>query len=82
VDEGRFHIWSVQTVAEGIELLSGKPAGKRKADGTYTKNSVNDRVDRKLRELAEGLKRFGSAEPEEKQGGKSGGRKSGGKKKA
>jgi ATP-dependent Lon protease len=83
VEEGRFHVWSVSTVDEGIEILSGEPAGKRKADGTYTKNSVNDRVDRKLRELAEGLKKFGNAEPaEEKKGGKSGGRKSGGKKKA
>lgn len=60
VKEKRFHIWSVQTIDEGIEILTGKSAGKRKADGTYTKGSINDRVDRKLRELAEGLKKFGN----------------------
>lgn len=60
VEKKRFHIWSVQTIDEGIEILTGKPAGKRKADGTYTKGSINNRVDRKLRELAEGLKKFGN----------------------
>ncbi len=83
VKQGSFHVWPVKTVDQGIELLSGKPAGKRKADGTYTKNSVNDLVDRKLRTLAEGLKQFGNAGSEEEKGGKkSRGRKGGGKKKA
>jgi len=82
VEKKSFHIWAVTSVDEGIEILSGKSAGKRKADGTYTKNSINDLVDRKLRELAEGLKRFGNAVPPEEKGGKTGGRKSGGKKKS
>ncbi len=81
--EVTLHIWSVKTIDEGIEILSGQSAGKRKVDGTYTKNSINDRVDRKLRELAEGLKRFGNADAGEEKGRKkSGGRKGGGKKNA
>jgi ATP-dependent Lon protease len=82
VEKGTFHIWSVKTVDEGIEILSGKSAGKRKADGTYTKNSINDLVDRKLRELAEGLKRFGNAEPSEEKGRKKSGGRTGGKKRS
>lgn len=70
VTKGQFHVWSVGTVDQGMEILTGKPAGKMKADGTYTKGSINDLADRKLRRLAEGLKRFGNSEPPEEKGGK------------
>ncbi len=83
VTQGKFHVWSVGTVDEGIEILTGKPAGRMKADGTYTKNSINDLADQKLRKLAEGLKRFGNSEPAEEKGGKkTKGSNAGGKKKA
>ena len=35
VKAGRFHIYSVMTVVEGIEVLTGVKAGKRKPDGTF-----------------------------------------------
>ena len=60
VGQGRFHIWPVRTVDEGIELLTGFAAGERDADGVYPPGSVNGRVDRKLRELAEKLRSFGA----------------------
>jgi len=66
VKKGLFHIYPVKTIDEGIEILSGKKAGERKADGTYPKGTINYLVDKKLRELAEGLKRFGDKENEEK----------------
>ena len=59
VAQGLFHIWPVRTVDEGIELLTGVPAGERDADGAYPPDSVNGRVDRQLRELAEKLEAFG-----------------------
>jgi predicted ATP-dependent protease len=59
VAEGKFHLWPVTTVDEGIELLTGVPAGERGEDGEYPEDSVNGRVDRKLYELAERLQRFG-----------------------
>lgn len=59
VAAGRFHIWPVRTVDEGIALLTGAPAGERGPDGAYPPDSVNGRVDRKLRELAEKLQNFG-----------------------
>ena len=60
VAQGRFHIWPVRTVDEGIALLTGVAAGERGADGAYPPDSVNGRVDRKLRELAEKLRGFGA----------------------
>lgn len=59
VDAGRFHVWTVRTVDEGIELLTGVPAGERGADGAYPPDSVNGRVDRKLYDLADKLNKFG-----------------------
>ncbi len=73
VKKGDFHIYPVSTVDEGIEILTGAHAGKRKKDGTYSKDSVNDLVDRRLRELAQGLKDFGKTEenePKKRGGGK------------
>jgi predicted ATP-dependent protease len=53
VEEGKFHIWPVRTVDEGIEILTGIPAGERGPDGTYPPESVNGRADQRLRDLAE-----------------------------
>ena len=62
VREGKFHIWSVKNVDEGIEILTGVKAGVRKEDGTFEEDSVNDRVDKRLRELAEKMRDFGKEE--------------------
>ena len=35
VAEGKFHIWAVDSVDQGIEILTGVPAGERQPDGTY-----------------------------------------------
>ena len=35
VRQGRFHIWPVRTVDEGIEILTGVPVGERDADGNF-----------------------------------------------
>jgi len=62
VKEGRFHIYPVKTVDQGIEILTGVKAGQRSDDGSYPEGTINDLVDRKLQELAEGLKEFGREE--------------------
>ncbi|MFC1946894.1 Lon protease family protein [Chloroflexota bacterium] len=62
VKEGKFHIYSATTIDEGIEILTGIPAGEKQDDGTYPEDSVNYLVDKKLREMAEKLKSFGSDE--------------------
>jgi len=53
VQQGDFHIWSVATVDQGIEILTGTPAGEVQEDGTWTEGSVNARVDKRLREMTE-----------------------------
>jgi len=57
---GRFHVWTVETVDEGIEILTGVPAGQPHPDGTWPEGSVNARVDAKLRALAEASRAFSS----------------------
>ncbi|MZQ98327.1 MAG: AAA family ATPase [Acidaminobacter sp.] len=51
VKAGTFHIYSVHNIDEGIEILTGIQAGTMYPDGSYTKDSVYDRVNRKLQEL-------------------------------
>ncbi len=58
VKQGKFHIYAVHTIDEGIALLTGKPAGTRSKSGKFTPRSVNDLVDRKLAEFAKQRKKF------------------------
>lgn len=56
----KFHIYSVKTIDEGIEVLTGIKAGEKNPDGTFLKDTVNYLVDKKLRKMAEKLKEFPS----------------------
>jgi ATP-dependent Lon protease len=62
VQDGQFHIYSVKTIDEGIEVLTGVPAGKRQEDGTYPEGTANCRVDNQLREFAKKLKGYQTSE--------------------
>jgi len=67
VKEGKFRIYSVKTIDQGIELLTGVKAGEKKEDGTFEEGSVNFLVDKQLKAYAEGWKDFsGGAMPSEK----------------
>lgn len=55
---GKFRIYPVNSIDEGIEVLTGVPAGKRKEDGTYPEGTVNYLVDKRLREMAETIKEY------------------------
>ncbi|HNU35190.1 MAG TPA: Lon protease family protein, partial [Methanomassiliicoccales archaeon] len=55
---GNFTIYPVSTIDEGIEVLTGVPAGERKADGTYKKGTVNYLVNKRLQEMAETVREF------------------------
>ncbi len=59
IREGKFHLWPVSTIDEGIEVLTGVKAGVRMPDGKFEPESVNAKVDQRLREMAEALMRFG-----------------------
>ena len=48
-----FHIYSVSTIEEGIEILTGVPAGKKDKDGHFPRGTVNYLVEEKLRKYSE-----------------------------
>jgi len=56
VKNGQFHIWAVSTIDEGIEILTGVEAGKRQNGGGYPEGTINFKVDKALREMANRLK--------------------------
>ena len=58
VKEGKFHIFSVKTIDEGMEVLTGVKAGERKKDGAFDEETVNYRVDKRLKQMAEKLREF------------------------
>ena len=62
VQDGRFHIWAVQTIDEGIEVLTGIKAGQRLKDGSFEEGTVHQRVDRRLRTLAQTMREYGRTE--------------------
>jgi lon-related putative ATP-dependent protease len=62
VKEDRFAVYAVRNIDEGIEILTGRPAGKLQADGSYPEKTINFLVDQKLEELAQGIKDFPGGE--------------------
>jgi lon-related putative ATP-dependent protease len=77
VKEGKFRIYPVKTINQGIEILTGVEAGERLEEGGFKEGTVNDRVDKKLRELGIKIKEFegggeeGAKEEKKKKKGKS-----------
>ena len=55
---GKFSIYPVSHIHEGIEVLTGVPAGERRGDGTYPKGSVNRRVEDRMIAFAMARKAF------------------------
>ncbi|MBI1195586.1 MAG: AAA family ATPase [Gammaproteobacteria bacterium] len=53
VAEGRFHVYAVDHIDEGIELLTGVPAGEMDEEGEYPEESINFRVAQQLQNFAE-----------------------------
>jgi len=58
VSEGRFHIYPVSNIDEGIEILTGVKGGERRKDGSFEPNTVNYKVDQRLREMARTMAKF------------------------
>lgn len=56
VSSGQFHIWSIETIEQGVEVLTGIKAGVRAKNGKFSKGSVFQLADERLRIMAERLK--------------------------
>ncbi|MCE5337014.1 MAG: AAA family ATPase [Desulfobacteraceae bacterium] len=67
IKEGKFHIWPVERIEDGIEILTGKEAGEPQEDGTYPEGTIFRKVDDRLREILEVVQRFGKGPEEETQ---------------
>jgi len=61
-EAGRFHVYSVVTVDEALEVVTGRSAGARGADGAWPEGSVNAAVEARLAALAETSRAFASGE--------------------
>ncbi len=56
VEKGKFNIYSIDNIEDGIEILTGMPPGKLQPDGAYPEKTFNYMVAAKLKELSEALK--------------------------
>lgn len=68
VRDGKFHIFAAATIDDGIEVLTGVPAGTRGEDGKFPEGTVNYLVEARLKSLAEGMKEFAKPAKEAKDG--------------
>ncbi len=87
IEAGKFHVYGISTIDEGIEVLTGAPAGERLEGGGYPEGTVHYLVEQRLKEMAKAARDFSkggketdaseSSEPDgnpddEKETGKSG----------
>jgi lon-related putative ATP-dependent protease len=56
VSKGEFHVWPIQTVDEGIELLTERAAGVPGPDGRYPRHTINGLIQKRLESFAQSLK--------------------------
>lgn len=57
VKEGMFHIYAISTIDEGIEILTGVPAGKKNKDGSFPAGTIKHLAYEKLKKYAENSKK-------------------------
>ena len=65
VEEDDFHVWPVEHVDQGLELLTDVAVGQRGDDGRFPEDTFNGRVETRLTELAERRREFAGGEEEE-----------------
>jgi len=58
VTAGRFHIWPISRIEQGVELLTGRRAGEKNGSGRFETGTVFGNVDERLRDMARTMKEF------------------------
>ena len=62
---GKFRVFPIETIDQGIEVLTGMPAGARDESGRYPPDTVNGRVQQRLEGFAAAARRFAAVAREE-----------------
>jgi lon-related putative ATP-dependent protease len=57
VSEGKFTIYAIEKMEEGLEILTGVQPGEMREDGTYPENTLNQLIMKRLTEIAEALEK-------------------------
>jgi predicted ATP-dependent protease len=68
VREGKFSIYAIEKMEEGLELLTGVPAGELRQDGIYSEGTINYLVEKRLTEISEAMEKKKEGEEEQKRG--------------
>lgn len=63
---GEFHIYPVEHIDQGIEILTGIKAGEKQDDGTYPEETINRMVKDRLEVMAKRLAQFAKDEDDKK----------------
>jgi len=58
VEDALFHIYAVRTIDEGIEVLTGVPAGQKDGQGAFPEGSINLKVQERLNDLSERMRQL------------------------
>ena len=58
IKEGKFHIYAVKTIDEGLEILTGRAAGEAGASGAFPEGTVNYLIAKRLGELNDSMRGY------------------------
>ncbi len=58
IEQGKFHIYPINTIDEGLEILTGMVSGARSARGVFPKDSINAHIEHRLKEMANQVKNY------------------------
>ena len=64
IEQGRFHVWAAETIEQGIEVLTGVPAGQLDEHGAYPPDTIFGKVRARLEHFAATLKNGAQMAPE------------------
>ena len=67
VKEGKFFIYPIQRVDEGLEIITGMQVGELRDDGTYPEGTINYLVVKRLAEISEALEKKKEKEEEKEE---------------
>ena len=67
VKEGKFFIYPIQRVDEGLEIITGMQVGELRDDGTYPEGTINYLVVKRLTEISEALEKKKEKEEEKEE---------------